>query len=362
MLRSAPAPAPAFSAAIALAAAGCAAAPPPPPDFAVPVLAVTETQAVESRDDAADDPAIWRNSDEPTSSVVFGTDKQAGLYAYDLEGRIIDFVPVGRVNNADLRSGWPGGDGPFVLIAATERSRKVLAFLTFDPETRTLTHLADQEQPLDVLDPYGVCMGKIDGPDGVEFHVVANSKDGAFRQFVLEPTAQGGVRARENRRFAFDSIVEGCAVDDRTGEVFIGEEMVGVWRMDIAPGTNDTRTPFAMIADHPQLAADVEGIALAAASRGGGTVIVSSQGNSTFAAFDMDTGRYLASFQIRAAADGSVDAVSGTDGIDLILGDFGPRYPGGLFVSQDDVNDGADTQNFKFTPWAAIRDAIGLQP
>jgi myo-inositol-hexaphosphate 3-phosphohydrolase len=38
--------------------------------------AVIETEAVPSRGDAADDPAIWIHPDNPAQSLVLGTDKK----------------------------------------------------------------------------------------------------------------------------------------------------------------------------------------------------------------------------------------------------------------------------------------------
>jgi 3-phytase len=56
-----------------------------------------------------------------------------------------------------------------------------------------------------------------------------------------------------------------------------------------------------------------------------------------------------------------VDGVQETDGIELMLGDFGPQFQGGLFVTQDGDNLPA-AQNFKLTSWAEIAAALGLNP
>src|SRR3546814_13149535 len=57
-----------------------------PPAPTVAVTAVAETEAVATRDaDAADDPAIWRNADDPQASLLVATDKKAGLYVYRSE-------------------------------------------------------------------------------------------------------------------------------------------------------------------------------------------------------------------------------------------------------------------------------------
>ena len=53
-------------------------------------------------DDAADDPAIWRDPRNPEKSLIVGTDKKAGLHVYRLSGESVHFTPAGRVNNVDL--------------------------------------------------------------------------------------------------------------------------------------------------------------------------------------------------------------------------------------------------------------------
>ncbi|MEL6238776.1 MAG: phytase, partial [Pseudomonadota bacterium] len=50
-------------------------------DPAVTVTARAETAPVGTvNEDAADDPAIWRNAADPAKSLIVGTDKKGGLY------------------------------------------------------------------------------------------------------------------------------------------------------------------------------------------------------------------------------------------------------------------------------------------
>jgi 3-phytase len=56
---------------------------------------------------------------------------------------------------------------------------------------------------------------------------------------------------------------------------------------------------------------------------------------------------------------GVVDAVSGTDGIDVASVPRGTSFPAGLFVAQDGSNGGSN-QNYKLVPWGRI--ARGVTP
>src|SRR3546814_11153568 len=74
------------------------------PRFPV-ISARVETVPVKSPGDAADDPAIWANPDDPAASLIVATDKNAGLYLYEMKAAVVDFAPVGKMNNVHLRTG-----------------------------------------------------------------------------------------------------------------------------------------------------------------------------------------------------------------------------------------------------------------
>ena len=67
------------------------------------VTATVETQPVGHSGDAADDPAVWVHPTDPSRSAIVGTDKQGGLYVYDI-GTQLQYLPSGEVNNVDVRS------------------------------------------------------------------------------------------------------------------------------------------------------------------------------------------------------------------------------------------------------------------
>ena len=99
--------------------AGCAT--PQPVMSPLPTASVTasvETDPVGTADDAADDPAIWRNAADPAASLVVATDKQAAIHVYDLKGKRLHSAPSPRLNNVDLRD-MGGTTG--VLVAASAR-------------------------------------------------------------------------------------------------------------------------------------------------------------------------------------------------------------------------------------------------
>ncbi|OCC22917.1 3-phytase [Croceicoccus estronivorus] len=318
----------------------------------VGVAARAETQPVgTANEDAADDPAIWRNSADPAASLLVGTDKKAGLYAYGLDGTVRSFVPAGRLNNVALVQGRHG-----VLVAASDRTdpdHSRVALFSLDPATGELGLLGRVESGAG--EAYGLCMAAggtrtDDGPD--KARVFAALKDGTVREISVSyaPGALSGAIVRE---WKIATQIEGCVVDEQADRLFVGEEDVGIWMIDLAAAAKPVS--FAKV-DGKRLVDDVEGLAIARMPDGRSILLASSQGDNAYAAFDAGSGKFLGRFHI---VDGTVDGTSDTDGIDVVTGDFGPAFPGGLFVAQDGDN-GDGTQNFKLLSWDDIVAALGL--
>ena len=322
-------------------------------DPAVSVTAKGETAPVGSQaQDAADDPAIWRNPGNPAASLIVGTDKKAGLYVYGLDGRTRSFLDAGRVNNVDLRADVTWGGRSIALVAASDRNdlaNAAIALFELDTAAGTLRPLG--KVPAGTGEAYGLCLYR--AADAIYAFVVI--KDGTIRQVRLSGDAAvpGGEVVR-TLKLATQS--EGCAVDEERGRLYVGEEGRGLWRFDARP---DGATGGTLIApmDNKRLVADVEGVAVAPDGRGGGFLVVSSQGDNAYAVWSLGDERWLGRFRINA---GRLGATEETDGIELQLGDFGTDYPGGLFIAQDGMN-APSAQNFKLVAWADVLAALKQQ-
>ncbi len=117
-----------------------------------PVFAAAETPPVGTgARDAADEPEIWVDPKDRSRGVILGTDKQTGLYVYDLAGRQLQFLPGGRPNNVDLRGGFATPSGERVLIAASDRGRGGAALYLMDPASLQVTPWT--VVPVDLAEP-----------------------------------------------------------------------------------------------------------------------------------------------------------------------------------------------------------------
>ena len=309
------------------------------------VTADAETVAVKSGDDAADDPAIWRNAANPAASLIVGTDKQAGLYVYGVDGQVRDFNKAGRVNNVDLVE-TPAG----VIVAASDRSDEAQAQIAlFRLNTKTARLEPIGRVPVGTGEAYGMCLWAT--PGALTAFIVI--KDGTIRQIELD-TAKASGRIVRTMKLATQS--EGCVVDPRTARLYVAEEDRGIWRFDARASGSVTPVKLAGV-DGKRLVADVEGLAIAAEEAGnGGWLVASSQGDNAYTLYRLADERFAGRFRIGQGRFGSTQE---TDGIAVMAGDFGPAFPHGLMVAQD--GDNSPAQNFKLVGWGRVKAALHLE-
>jgi 3-phytase len=348
----------AFADALSLRAAEAGVAPPAQHAVVRPVL---ETDTVASFGDAADDPAIWRHPDDPTLSLVIGTDKKAGLYVYDLDGRTLQVLPDGRMNNADVRYDFTLAGETVDIIAASNRSNDSIAVYRIDAEARKLVDIADGVLATGFTDPYGSCMYRsaLSG----EFYVFINEGDsGVFRQWRLFDNGNGRVAAEQVREFPVGSQTEGCVADDELGHLYVGEEDVALWKYSAEPDGGTERTQIDSTGDDGNLTDDVEGVALWAAEDGSGYIVASNQGADNYAVYRREGNNgFVGHFHVVANPEEGIDGASETDGLDVVSAALGDRFPAGLLVVQDGRNIAPeDRQNFKFVSWADVMEALDL--
>ena len=94
-----------------------------------------ETEPVAHTGDAADDPAIWVDSDTPADSLVIGNDKPGALEVYNLDGsRRQRITSVKHWGNVDVRQSVRVAGSTRDIVAAINGGLRVF---TVNPTTRT---------------------------------------------------------------------------------------------------------------------------------------------------------------------------------------------------------------------------------
>lgn len=368
------------------------------------IEATMETAAIPRGENDADDPAIWVNYLDMNQSRILGTSKYdedpqdpGGLAVYNLKGEMLQFLPVGKLNNVDTIQDQN-------MAIASNRLNLGLSIFTIDP-SGTLEHALDlpiTDDGVTSIEPYGLCAGRHD--DRVFAFVTFH--DGSIR--ILSSRVQAPLALTPWKKIPLSNFVrpeqdawvrwnifldlkyndeleeyeeeleerfvlEGCAYDKEYDRLFVGMERLGVWLIENISQENHSEPLliWPIISSYTQydpehwsgfyhLADDVEGIGIYKSSQNKGSVVVSSQGISEYVVFDRKDLSYQGAFQISFGSD----RVTETDGLELSSSIVTSAYPEGIMVVHDDENTNEDGSlengNFKVVSWLDVRTQLHI--
>lgn len=327
------------------------------------IQADAETDALSNRDtdeDAADDPAIWYNSQNPSESRIIGTDKKGGLAVYNLDGKQLFYYADGNINNVDVRQDIKMGDKTIDIAACSNRTTNTIDVYQINKDGSLKA--IGKPIPVKMTDEvYGFSLAQ--NKARTQTYAFVNSTSGNVEQWELIFNLNG-LSSKWVRSIKLESKTEGMVADDALGVIFIGEEAKGVWKLQINPekSTKLELLDQTTVLGNKNIYEDIEGMSLYCTSDEEGYLIVSSQGNYSYAVFNRKAPHnYIGSFRI---TDGKYDGSEETDGLDLISFNLGPKYPKGLMVVQDGYNkeNGKPVaQNFKIVKWEKIASLFNLE-
>ncbi|MBC8011055.1 MAG: phytase [Burkholderiales bacterium] len=342
------------------------------PSFAVQPLRETAPGRVAESD--ADDVAFWRHASAPAKNLVFATQKLGGLSVYDVEGRtLLDALPGEvRYNNVDVVQGIPWAAGQIDLAVFSDRIGDTLHAYEVLPGAPYLRRIENLDASARLFGgapgedtAYGLALWR-DARDGVLYAFVTQNDARRVRQFQLRE--QDGALAIELvRTFDFelgapDAHAEGLLLDPATRRLFIAQEDVGLYAVELdklAPATVAAPGRVVLRADElwqsvalPFLAADVEGIALLPTGETSGYVVASSQGSNSYACYDRQTLALAGVF--RVVASPTIDGGEETDGLDITIAPWGPAFPHGVVIVHDGRDKPTGATNFKWIDAAEV--------
>lgn len=314
-----------------------------------------ETSPVTSTlgEDAADDPAIWINKSNPEKSMIIGTNKKAGLHVYDLHGNELQFVAIGKMNNADVSYDLKYQNKNIDIVAGSNRSNNSIEILQIDTENLKLIETPILTIPSTLDEVYGFCLYH-NTTSGKQYAFV-NSKNGKIEQWYLN-NESSELSAQMVRSLWVSSQPEGMVVDPITNTLYVGVEEDAIYKFNAQAEADTMSTRLNESGENNlNINYDIEGLSIYRTSDTKGYLIASIQGNFTYAIFDLyDHNKYITSFKIK---DGIYDGVEETDGIDVTNIPLGKEFPKGILVVQDGFNKDGDTelnQNFKVVSFDKI--------
>ena len=312
------------------------------------VHAVAATPPPPATSDVMDDPAIWVSRSNPPASLVLGTNKRppfGGLYVYKLSGQLKEIFPIGPLNNVDTRTNFPFKWKHIDIAVATEPEEKKLAFFSIDPQTGKIFFIGFSPMTFDRV-PYGFCLSR----EGKKFYAIVTFKGGGAEKWEFWEEHEK-LHMKKVQEYPIKTQAEGCVANDEDGTLFMAEEDKGIWAFK----EGEPPHMVARVGEY-DLMADLEGLTLYK----GKYLIVSSQGNSTYAVFSAkDPYLYIGSFVITASS--TQEGTEETDGIAATGANLEGLYSKGLFVAHDNRSSKGGASNFKFVPWREIAQKLHLE-
>ncbi|QSZ51305.1 hypothetical protein AYX22_22525 (plasmid) [Arthrobacter sp. D5-1] len=317
------------------------------------VLPALETESFSGSGDIADDSAIWVDQTNPANSVVIADKKSSsggGIGVFGMDGKLIQFRGDGMIGNVDIRTGFPLAGQSTVLVGANNRTNNTIALYTLNTATRNLTSVVARS--IATFSPnYGFCLYR-SSATGKFYAFITPYVSGNIQQFELFDNGAGMVDATLVRTLPISSITESCVADDGLGHLYVAQEDVALWKYGAEPGSGGGRVAVDT-AGGGRLVADIEGLTIEYGPNGTGRLFVSSQGDSKIAVYDRaGTNAFLTKFSV--GANGTIDAVTRTDGLDVTPLNAGPGFENGLLVVHDETNTGSTSSNLKYVPLDAV--------
>ncbi|WP_456312797.1 phytase [Pseudomonas shirazensis] len=317
--------------------------------------AVKPTAVTQALPHDTDDPSIWIHPTDVTKSIIVGTDKDTdgGLYAFDLNGKILKkSIPLKRPNNVDIAYGLLI-DGKKVDVAVTteRESNKIRIFSLPDlnPIDNGGIEVFEGEE---LRDPMGIALytRKSDG----EIFAIVGRKSGPSGSYLWQYELSGAGKfatAKVVRKFGAYSgkkEIEAIAVDNELGTVLYCDEQFGIRKYKADPALKDNKE--LAIFGKTGFKADNEGIAIYKKTDSTGYILVSNQQANTFLVYPRE-GANGNPNDYPLLAEIPTSTIE-CDGADVTSINLGGKYQNGLFVAM------SNGMTFHYYAWDLIQKRI----
>lgn len=320
------------------------------------IIPVIET-AVDPATPNADDPAIYIDADNPQESFVVTSFDDGGLKVYDLAGEEIQTISFEDIAYNDVDIAYDVPFTGFVVAGTTvdlaitsDRANDSIAVFTIDSNTKQLTQLApgfefpesifgvdDSEATASGLATYDSLV------DDLTYVFVSGGEGNQIAQLEINPTTGAADEPIINAKIVrmldlpvpegedvADYQVEAMVVDRETGDFYVAQEEVGIWKYAAEPDNNNEPSLIETVSKG-HLEADISGLTIYYGEDGNGYLLASSRGDDTLAIYERGgNNSYLGNF--------AIEGVEGSEGIDVTNVPLGADYPTGLLVVQDIAN------------------------
>lgn len=323
--------------------------------------ALKPTVITEQTPNDTDDPAIWIHPTDPSQSLVIGTDKDkdGGLYAYDLDGKIVNKVlNLKRPNNVDIAYGFQWGDQKIDIAVLSERkanSIRIFRLPDLLPIDNGGIKVFENESGKGHDEPMGIALYSKATDSVTKTYAIVGRKSGPrdkyLWQYELYTDNDKVVKANKVRAFGKYSgkkEIEAIMVDNELGYVYYADETVGVRKYYADPSLDD-HTELSFFAQN-DAQRDHEGIAIYKTGKTTGYILVSDQQANKFLIYPRE-GSSESKHEHKLITSVSVSTIE-CDGAELTNVNLGNQFPNGMLVAM------TNGKAFQYYDWRLIQDEI----
>lgn len=283
-----------------------------------------------------DDPAIWVNQNEPSNSIVFGTDKDTNgaIYAFDLDGKILEnktLRNIKRPNNVDIEYGFQLNDSTKTdILVFTEREKKQIRIFSV-PDMNPLDGggfiVFEDEANEDFRLPMGIAVYKKSKTN--EISIIVGRKSGPREDYLYQynlTSENGKATLKLSRKFGSFSgkkEIEAIVVDDELGFIYYSDEGNCIRKYHADP---DMGNKEISCFGGEFFKDDIEGIAIVSYPEQAGYLIVSDQQRHSFNIFSRKDNSFVKRVYL---------GTTETDGCDAVSVPLNNTFNKGLFVAMN---------------------------
>ena len=316
--------------------------------------AVKPTTVTQALPHDTDDPSIWIHPTDASKSIIVGTDKDTdgGLYAFDLNGKILKkSITLKRPNNVDIAYGLLI-DGKKVDIAVTtERESNKIRIFSLPDLTPIDNGGIEVFEGESLRDPMGIAL--YTRPADKKIFAIVGRKSGPSGSYLwqYELSSSGKfATAKVIRKFGAYSgkkEIEAIAVDNELGTVLYCDEQFGIRKYKADPALNDNKE-LALFGKG--FKADNEGIAIYKKTDSTGYILVSNQQDNTFMVYPREGAKGNPN-EYPLLAEIPTSTIE-CDGADVTSINLGGKYQNGLFVAM------SNGMTFHYYAWDLMQKRI----
>ncbi|MDM1408112.1 phytase [Myroides sp. DF42-4-2] len=302
---------------------------------AIQPLVVTEQTVFDT-----DDPAIWINNKDQSQRLIIGTDKEkgGGLYAFDLEGKIVaKYTDMARPNNVDIAYNFPYKNDTIDIAVVTERKANAIRIFKL-PELTPIDggglKVFEGETAEEYNEPMGISLYTKKDSETPVFYAIVGRKNGPVNeylwQYAFAANEEGKIELKLARKFGAYSgkkEIEAIAVDQELGYVYYSDETAGVRKYYADPVKGNEELAFFVKGDAKR---DHEGIAIYKKDATTGYIVLSNQQDNSILVYPRE-GEPTNPHQHQLITTIPVAAIE-CDGLEITSVPLDPKFPKGMLV------------------------------